>query len=135
MPALQFEQQICDWIEEPHGETSSPSRQNLLVFVTASALEKSTKDVHHVEPYLKSRFGFRCARYGDNPAQDIWDLAHAAHVKVTWEAIDEYESKRLIEEINQVYDEEMEREDEEFLRHAKGYQKRALDLEAARIGG
>lgn len=56
-------------------------------------------------------------------------MADAVRTKVAREAIESYESERLIEEINEVYDEEMKREDEEFLRYAKGYQKRVLDLE------
>jgi len=43
------------------------------------------------------------------------------------EFVERYESVRLSEEIDEAYDEELEREDEEFLAHAKSYQGRVLD--------
>jgi hypothetical protein len=38
-------------------------------------------------------------------------------------------SHKLTEEINAVYDEEMRREDQEFLKHSKRYHRRVLDGE------
>lgn len=43
--------------------------------------------------------------------------------------IEEYESEELIEEINEAYDEEMEREDKEFAKRTKGYYRRLLSTE------
>lgn len=43
------------------------------------------------------------------------------------EFIERYESAQLTEEINSVYDEELEQEDEEFLAHVKSYQGRVLN--------
>ena len=45
------------------------------------------------------------------------------------EFIERHESAQLTEEINQAYDEELEREDEQFLAHVKNYQGRVLNTE------
>jgi hypothetical protein len=129
MPALQLEQQLCDWVEKRPEEPDLTFHKYFWMAATASALERSAKVTPRAEPYRRLDLGFWCERHEVNLWQDIWDLAYAARVKVAREDLEEYESERLIEEINEAYDEEMEREDEEFLKHTKGYYSRILNSE------
>ena len=62
------------------------------------------------------------ADYMDVDREQLYSMSLA-------EFIDRYESARLTQEINDVYDEELELEDEEFLAHVKGYQGRVLNAE------
>lgn len=129
MPTLQLEQQLCDWIEEPRKEAGWTVHKNFRMATTTSALKRNVEDIYRAEPYVELNLKFRCARSEVDLGQEIWDLAYAVRVKVAREEIGEYESERLIEEINEAYDEEMEQEDEEFFRHTRGYYSRILNSE------
>jgi hypothetical protein len=122
MPALALERQICDWVEEPREEADWTP-------IYTSGATTAYIQGSQGEPYLKLKLEFRCPPHEVDPAQDIWDLAYAIRIKVAREDIEEYETERLIEEINEAYDEEMEREDEEFLRRTKRYYGRILNSE------
>lgn len=129
MPATQqLERQICDWIKEPRKEVYSVIGENSPTNALTFALGKHVAGVSRPS-WPRVHFAFCGERDEENPEQDIWDLAQAVRVKVARDSIEEYESQRLIDEINEAYDEEMEREDEEFLRYARRYQKRILDPE------
>lgn len=129
MPTLQHEQQICEWLEKTSEEVSSTSYRDSSMGDLVRTPRKSVKGVPHTEARLRFHFAFHCLRSEINPEQDIWDLAHTARVKVARDAVEEYESKKLIEEINEAYDEEMEQEDKEFARRTKGYYRRLLSTE------
>jgi hypothetical protein len=67
-----------------------------------------------------TRYANAIAGYLEVSREQLYSMALAEFVK-------RYESLRLSEEIDAVYDEELEREDEEFLAHAKSYQWHVLD--------
>ncbi len=71
MPALQLEQQICDWIEEPCKEIDLTSHKGTPMIIMASVLEGSTKVMLHVEPLRKAYSAFWHIHYKGNPEQYI----------------------------------------------------------------
>jgi len=129
MPTPQLEQRtVYDWIEEPLEEVDSTSRRAMLANAMVSA---PTEGIMHrfIDTHPYHHFAFWCDRQAVNRERYIWDLARAARTKVAREYMEKYEAERLIEEINEVYDEEMEQEDKEFARRTRGYYRRLLSTE------
>ena len=67
-----------------------------------------------------ARYADAIARYLDVSREELYSMPLA-------EFVEKYESVRFSEEIDDVYDEELEQEDEEFLAHVKSYQGNVLD--------
>ena len=68
-------------------------------------------------------------KYADDLADYLGVSREQLYSMTLSEFIERYESAQLTEEINKAYDEELEQEDEEFLRYAKIYQGRVLNAE------
>ncbi len=156
MPTLQLERnRVCDWIGEPSREGGLNTDRGASPSSAASALVKDAKGAAYSRTSAGLYFGFYDAHKEIDTEQDVWDLAHFARTKAAGQHFDRaaalaaqlsmtrnelyskaldyfverYEREQLIEEINEAYDEEMEVEDEEFLRQARSYSRRLLNTE------
>ena len=72
------------------------------------------------------------AKYADDIARYLGISAEELYSMPVAEFVERYDSALLTHEIDAAYDEELEREDEEFLAHVKSYQGQVLaDADAA----
>lgn len=141
MPASQLERRRADhWIEEPCEEIGLGSHHYVAVGAAPLASEELPTDVLYantclVSPYFDPEPYYRFLGAHDETSfeQAVWNLFRIARVKLARDDFTDFvkrrENERLIKEINEAYDEEMEREDKEFAKRTKGYYRRLLDTE------
>ncbi len=92
------------------------------------------KSASRPEPHFGALLRAACAlseredltKHADTLADYLGVSRESLYSMTLAEFIERHESAQLTQEINDVYDEELEQEDEEFLAHVKSYQARVL---------
>ena len=83
---------------------------------------EASKDMR-VQGYLPPTGAVHLVAGSLERSTQVTATGYGVRVLTNWDS----EDAQLTEEINGVYDEELEQEDEEFLAHVKSYQGRVLD--------
>lgn len=136
--ALQYERAFdaSIWHKDPKDEDWERRRERPRPTLAAPSSGKKSSAVRS-EPRFGILLRAACAlseredlsKHADTLADYLGVSRESLYSMTLAELIERHESAQLTEEINHAYDEELEREDEQFLAHAKSYQGRVLNAE------